>query len=282
MAADLLQGVIDSLVGATKVLIYPALFFFVISLVFRRGEVLAAGRRALRETGTNLSLYFIDVLFVVPPLAILVVLIGGGVEFLHLTIVGPETWADINAYVVLVLAVFLGDFIGYWRHRLEHVRVLWPAHAVHHSDTRMTWLTLSRFHPVNRFTTVGVDTVFLVICGIPEWALVANLLVRHYYGYFIHADIPWTYGPFSRVFVSPVMHRWHHVKDVEISGKNFATVFSVFDRAFGTYYMPGLCRAPLGVMEDMGNGVQGQLAYPFVTWRRDIKTVFERTFTTRA
>jgi sterol desaturase/sphingolipid hydroxylase (fatty acid hydroxylase superfamily) len=139
---------------------------------------------------------------------------------------------------------------------------------VHHSDTEMTWLTLSRFHPINRLTTMAIDTSCLALLGFPEWALIANVLVRHYYGEFIHADLPWTYGPAGRVFVSPVMHRWHHARDVTGAGSNFATVFSVFDQAFGTYYVPGLCTVPLGVNDDMGRGTSGQLMYPFIAWRK--------------
>ena len=66
--------------------------------------------------------------------------------------------------------------------------------------------------------------------------------------------------------VSPAMHRWHHARDVEGSGSNFATVFSVFDQWFGTYYVPGPCNVPLGVNDDMGRGTTGQLLYPFVEW----------------
>lgn len=133
----------------------------------------------------------------------------------------------------------------------------------------MTWLTLSRFHPLNRLTTMIVDVGFLALLGFPHWALVANVMLRHYYGEFIHADLPWTYGPFKRLFVSPVMHRWHHARDVTGAGSNFATVFSVFDLAFRTYYVPGLCNVPLGVTDDMGAGARGQLMYPFVAWARD-------------
>jgi hypothetical protein len=31
----------------------------------------------------------------------------------------------------------------------------------------MTWLTLSRFHPVNRLTTMVIDTAFLAMAGFP-------------------------------------------------------------------------------------------------------------------
>jgi sterol desaturase/sphingolipid hydroxylase (fatty acid hydroxylase superfamily) len=98
------------------------------------------------------------------------------------------------------------------------------------------------------------------------------VIVRHFYGEFIHADFPWTYGPLGRVMVSPVMHRWHHARDVEGSGSNFATVFSVFDQAFGTYYVPGICTVPLGVNDEMGRGTTGQLLYPFLEWGGRIAT----------
>jgi sterol desaturase/sphingolipid hydroxylase (fatty acid hydroxylase superfamily) len=164
------------------------------------------------------------------------------------------------------VVVFVGDFASYWRHRLEHTRWLWRTHAIHHSDTEMTWLTLVRFHPLNRIVTMVIDVGVLALLGFPAWALVANVIVRHYYGEFIHADFPWTYGPARFLFVSPAMHRWHHARDVIGAGSNFATVFSVFDLAFGTYHVPGPCTVPLGVTDEMGAGAKGQLLYPFVAW----------------
>ena len=134
---------------------------------------------------------------------------------------------------------------------------------MHHSDTEMTWLALERFHPLNFATTLLIDSSLLLLLGFPGFALVANNLVRHYWGYFIHADLPWTFGPLGRVFVSPAMHRWHHAADPAAFNSNFATVFAVFDQAFGTWRVPGPCTAPLGVGEAMGAGAAGQLAHPF-------------------
>jgi sterol desaturase/sphingolipid hydroxylase (fatty acid hydroxylase superfamily) len=62
------------------------------------------------------------------------------------------------------------------------------------------------------------------------------------------------------------MHRWHHARDVEGSGSNFATVFSVFDRAFGTYYVPGLCTVPLGVVDEIRPSTVGRILHPFRCW----------------
>src|SRR5690606_5391533 len=100
--------------------------------------------------------------------------------------------------------------------------------------------------------------------GFPLWALIANNLARHYYGLFIHMDLPWTYGPLGRVLVSPAMHRWHHIREAKGAGANFATVFSVFDQAFGTHYVPGPCDAPLGVRDPVGKGALPQLLWPFI------------------
>ncbi len=68
------------------------------------------------------------------------------------------------------------------------------------------------------------------------------------------------------------MHRWHHARDVKGTGSNFATVFSVFDKAFGTYYVPGLCNVPLGVTDDQypGKGLIRHLLHPFVAWGRSL------------
>jgi sterol desaturase/sphingolipid hydroxylase (fatty acid hydroxylase superfamily) len=109
---------------------------------------------------------------------------------------------------------------------------------------------------------LSASAVFLLLLGFPPEAMLINNFVRHYWGHFIHADLPWTFGPLGRVIVSPAMHRWHHAIDAAAHGTNFATVFSLFDRLFGTYRVPGPCPGPLGVDADMGRGIAGQLAYP--------------------
>lgn len=243
-----------------------AVYFGLLALLVKGTGAIEAAKRARRETSVNLWLFALDGLLITPFIAILVRIIRLSVSGSPLELVRPDTWDALPIVVTGVAAVFVGDFISYWRHRLEHTRLLWPSHAIHHSDTEMTWLTLSRFHPINRLTTMVFDTTFLAVAGFPEWSLVLNVIVRHFYGEFIHADFPWTYGPVGRVMVSPAMHRWHHARDVEGSGSNFATVFSVFDQAFGTYYVPGPCTVPLGVNDEMGTGTRGQLLYPFIEW----------------
>ncbi|MGE0045186.1 MAG: sterol desaturase family protein [Hyphomonadaceae bacterium] len=249
-------------IAAAIALAVPALAFALIAFIADMKGALAKARAASGEVRTNLTLYAFDLLCIAPALAFLAAGFAGfvqenGASFAH------DAWTAAPTWAVLIVTIFVGDAVSYWRHRLEHTKWLWPAHAIHHSDERMTWTTLLRFHPLNRLTSVLIDSAALALLGFPPWAIAANNLVRHYYGMFIHMDLPWTYGPLGRVFVSPAMHRWHHVRDGEGVGSNFATVFSVFDQAFATHYVPGPCAAPLGVREDLGQGALGQLAHPF-------------------
>jgi sterol desaturase/sphingolipid hydroxylase (fatty acid hydroxylase superfamily) len=258
----LLQSALASLQRAGGEILLAALIFATIAVVAGGREAFTKARNARGEIITNLSLNVFDIIVMTPVFGILLALMGSAMQRAGLVLVRPDFWAHIPGPLVAFLAVFAGDFIGYWRHRLEHTPPLWPAHAIHHSDTRMTWTTLFRFHPINRLSTVLIDTAFLALLGFPPWALFINNMVRHYWGMFIHMDVPWTFGLLGRVFVSPVMHRWHHVRDGEGVGSNFATAFSVFDQAFGTYFVPRVCDVPLGVQENVGRNALEQLIYP--------------------
>ncbi|MGP1393913.1 MAG: sterol desaturase family protein [Inquilinaceae bacterium] len=254
----------DALISAVRGLIFPTIVFAGLALIIRKKEVLSDIRRIAPEVRLTLAIMAFNVVFIVPVIAVGSTALTAVFRTYDLALVSGDFWDTIPLPLTLVIAVVIGDFIGYWRHRLEHHRVLWPSHAVHHSDTQMTWLTLQRFHPINRLTTFAVDGCALLLLGMPPSAVVANGLVRHYYGYFIHADLPWTYGRLGRIFVSPAMHRWHHAMDVEAFETNFATVFSVFDRMFGTFRVPGPCTVSLGATDRMTPSLAGQLAYPFL------------------
>jgi len=257
----------SALVAAVQ-LIGPFVIFLFLAVLVQKHRSFESPQGLVRESKLNLTLHFLDAILITPVLALVIASIISSIKNGRFTIGSEGFWSEVPVIVVGFCAVFAGDFIGYFRHRLEHSKWLWPAHAIHHSDTELTWLSIARFHPVNRLSTEVIDTGFLALLDFPIEALIANSLVRRYYGMFIHAGLPWTYGKLGRVLVSPAMHRWHHVADAPGIGSNFATVFSVFDQCFGTYYVPGVCISRLGVREDMGRGVAGQLLYPFRIWFR--------------
>ena len=253
----------NAVTAAVQGLLYPAIFFFLLACLVKRRSLLKDIRRALPETGLNIQIMLFNLVFTVPLIVFFWTFVSGFWHSTGLILFSPEDWKDWPAWGTILVAVVLGDFVGYWRHRFEHSSFLWPFHAVHHSDTEMTWLSLERMHPVNRLTTHIIDSSALLLLGLPPFAIVANSLVRHYYGFFIHADLSWTYGRFNILAVSPAMHRWHHSSAKVAHDRNFATVFGLWDWLFGTHYVPGPCNGPLGVRDDMDRTLWSQLAYAF-------------------
>ena len=250
-------------IEAFKVLIYPALFFLCLAYIVKGRAVVADIRRAMPEFTLNIKIRAFNVLFSSPFVAIYVTAIHGFLTGNDLFVIQPEAWDGVPLVITFFLAVFIGDFFHYWRHRLDHTKLFWPAHAVHHSDTEVTWLTASRWHPINLLTMRGIGMAAMLLMGFPVVAILFNGMLRGYYGYFIHADVPWTFGKFGKIMVSPAMHRWHHSAEAKAFDKNFGEFFCIFDQAFGTYYLPGPCDGPLGVSDDMKPTLRSQMTYAF-------------------
>lgn len=265
----LFELLIDSamnMYAALKFLIMPALAFLILTIHFRRGRWISDMRRAMRETELSLKIILFNAAVSMPLISIVLTALHTWIHDNGLILFSTSTWEALPVALVLFFALFFGDFVSYWRHRLEHTPLLWPAHAVHHSDTEVTWLTSARWHPINLLTVHGIAGSAMLIMGFPVWALLFNSMMRGYYGFFIHANLPWTYGKLGKYIVSPAMHRWHHSAEEKAFDKNFAEFFCVLDRAFGTYYLPGPCQGPLGVSDDMQPTLRSQLFYAF-TWK---------------
>jgi sterol desaturase/sphingolipid hydroxylase (fatty acid hydroxylase superfamily) len=255
------------LVGASLELAWVSALFLIASFVLRGEAAVDWFQKSWSEARLNLFYYFWDATFIVPIGALLIAGINNAVATGGVSLFSPAAYEGWGTPATLLLCIAVSDFTGYWRHRMLHSTALWPAHAIHHSDTQMTWTTLARFHPLNRFITIGVDALVLSMLGIPPVLIALNGLFRHFYGYFIHGNFGWTYGPLRHVIVSPAMHRWHHVREAQGSGANFATVFALYDRAFGTFYLPRRQIPPLGVTEPaFPTTWLGQVIYPFKVW----------------
>jgi sterol desaturase/sphingolipid hydroxylase (fatty acid hydroxylase superfamily) len=254
-----------SVISGVQAFAEEALIFFVLAVLLNRGQIKPTLSWLFpKSVRVNFIAYLVDFLFVAASVWAAVVFLWGDIQF---GLFGRYLYNMPDA-LVLFLTIFFADMVGYFRHRLEHTRLLWPSHVLHHSDADMTWMAIYRFHPINRLTTSIIDAGALFVVGFPAWAIAINYLVRHYYGAFIHANLPWTYGWLGKVFVSPAMHRWHHVREGQGVGSNFATVFSVFDLLFKTYYVPGPCNVPLGVNGINDQSYLSQLLLPVTaSWR---------------
>ena len=132
---------------------------------------------------------------------------------------------------VLFLVAF--DFVEYWAHRYFHTRAGWWAHWVHHSCTDLWPLASYRNHPALLALQELWRLPLVVLLGGAEHAW---WFVPLYAGQQLlaHTGRPWTLGPVGWLVVSPAWHAVHHSSLPRHRDRNFGSILSVWDRAFGT------------------------------------------------
>jgi sterol desaturase/sphingolipid hydroxylase (fatty acid hydroxylase superfamily) len=174
----------------------------------------------------------------------------------------------IPFWVQVPIVFVLADLLSYWQHRLFHTRVLWPVHAVHHSSRQLDWLSSGRFHPLNEIGVQLVNAVPVLACGFHAATFLVLAPFTTWYVVFLHANVPWSFGPLRYLLASPRFHRWHHTSEAEGRDKNFGGVLSVWDVLFGSFYMPADRAAMVfGIDDPVPEGFVGQLAYPLLPAR---------------
>ena len=135
------------------------------------------------------------------------------------------------------LCFVLDDLSYYWVHRWGHrIRFMWASHVVHHSSRfynlstalRQTWtgffgigllaklpLLLAGFHPA-----------MIAFCG------AINLI----YQFWIHTEAIRRFPPWvEAVMNTPSHHRVHHATNPRYLDRNYAGVFIVWDKLFGSF-----------------------------------------------
>ncbi|MGD9665730.1 MAG: sterol desaturase family protein [Novosphingobium sp.] len=216
-------------------LVPVAVVFVALAMAVKRQAVWAAWQRCRHEFATNLGLVLLNAVVLAP-----VLLLPANTFHAQLKAIPglAAMWNHIAWPLTLLAALLINELAVYWRHRAEHSGFLWRFHATHHADEAIHWLSVMRKHPVSRAFGLLFDATLLLLLGLPVWAIGASSLIRSWWGYFVHADVPWTLGPVGAVMISPAAHRLHHARDIALSGSNFGGLFTIWDRLFGTYVAP--------------------------------------------
>jgi len=141
------------------------------------------------------------------------------------------SWATGLATIVAL------DLTSYWWHRANHrVRVLWRFHQVHHADPTFTTSTGVRFHPGELLLSLPVRLTAVIVLGAPAVAVLMFEVVFSFANLIEHGDINLRgERVLARVLVTPALHRRHHTRTGPERDTNFGTIFSAWDRLFGTY-----------------------------------------------
>jgi sterol desaturase/sphingolipid hydroxylase (fatty acid hydroxylase superfamily) len=180
------------------------------------------------------------------------------VKYIRTQMGAPVLQMDSPLIAGLVWVV-VADFSMYWFHRLaHHWSALWAVHSFHHSASDMTVLSGVREHPLI-YPLMSIWMILPTALIAPQkeagW-LLAILVAGRVHTLINHSNIVSDWGIVGRfVLVSPAMHRIHHGLADEFHDKNFGTIFTAWDRLFGTWKDPrciGNHRIPVGLAHDSG------------------------------
>jgi sterol desaturase/sphingolipid hydroxylase (fatty acid hydroxylase superfamily) len=242
-----------------------------LAVIFAPLEALFALRRTpgrWKTAPADVAFYFLNSLLplaiLAPPLALLSV---------GLRLATPHAYTEavtaLPVWARLAAGLAVSEFGGYWGHRLSHeIPLLWRFHAVHHAPEHVDWLISSRAHPVDQVFEKLCALAPLYILGLvqptPTGAGLAGLIAIFgtIWGFFVHANVRWRLGPLEWLVSTPGFHHWHHTND-EHRDRNYAALFPVVDRLFGTHYLPKAWPPAYGVDAPMPAAMLDQLLDPF-------------------
>lgn len=158
-------------------------------------------------------------------------------------------WMLIYSATILLCYDFFFYAIHYTMHK---VPALWAIHKVHHSAEVLTPMTRTREHFVAgpiwatgaavAYSIAGGIFAYLFDGGITQ-ATIFNIgfftVLFGFNGNFRHYHIQFHYPRWlSKWIQSPAMHHTHHSYLEKHWDTNFAAVTSIWDRMFGTIYIP--------------------------------------------
>lgn len=138
---------------------------------------------------------------------------------------------------IILLALVAQDFIYYWKHRAAHViRWFWSAHVVHHSSEHYNLSTALRQPWNNHFTGYVLLSSPLIIFGFHPLLIGFVASINLLYQFWIHTEAidkcpKW----FEAIFNTPSHHRVHHATNPRYLDSNFAGIFIIWDKMFGTF-----------------------------------------------
>jgi len=178
-----------------------------------------------------------------------------------------QEWITSLPFTIeLLIALIITDLFQYWAHRFFHSHhYLWRFHSIHHSTENMDWLAGSRTHFIDIFITRSISYIPLYVLGFSTLTFNVYIVFIAIHAVLIHANTSINFGFLKYIITTPQYHHWHHCKEPEHYGNNFAVMFPFIDKIFGTYYLPGK-EWPKGtglVDASFPKGFFRQLAYPF-------------------
>lgn len=138
--------------------------------------------------------------------------------------------------LTLLICLVLADLAYYWEHRILHrINFLWATHSVHHSSPFFNISVAYRHGPLDGFWPLFFHLPLVLLGFDPLLVLVCELLVQLFQTALHTEVIGKLWKPIELIFNTPSHHRVHHGSNRKYLDKNYAGIFIIWDRMFGTF-----------------------------------------------
>lgn len=212
------------------VLNYAIPFFFIMIMIeYAAGWMMGVNTIRSMDTISSLSSGITNTLKDVLGLTITILAYGYMVDHIALF--------DIKTTWVLVVLAFIGkDFAGYWTHRFEHtINVLWNRHIIHHSSEEFNLACALRQNVSTIFGIFFFLYIPLALVGVPQEVIAIVAPIHLFAQFWYHTTLIKRMGFLENIIVTPSHHRVHHAINDEYIDRNFAQIFIIWDKIFGTF-----------------------------------------------
>ena len=150
-----------------------------------------------------------------------------------------DNWSfkHLNANWGVFLIAFIGtDFAYYWSHRFNHrINIMWNRHIIHHSSEEYN-LACALRQSISGITEVYFFLYIpLALVGVPPKVMSIILPIHLFAQFWYHTRLINKMGILEYILVTPSHHRVHHAINNEYIDKNYASIFIIWDKMFGTF-----------------------------------------------
>ncbi len=181
-----------------------------------------------KDTWVNILLGFVSVAFG------FLFGLGTGLVYVFAYEIAPFKF-PVDAWWSWAILLFVDDLAYYVFHRASHeVRLLWNFHVVHHSSEHYNLSVAVR----QSWFSGLLHWMFyapIMLMGFAPWMFAIMHGVNLIYQFWIHTKFITRLGPLEYVFNTPSHHRVHHGVNLPYLDRNYAGVFIIWDRLFGTF-----------------------------------------------
>jgi sterol desaturase/sphingolipid hydroxylase (fatty acid hydroxylase superfamily) len=154
------------------------------------------------------------------------------------------------------IAFVLEDCRYYWWHRISHrSRWFWASHVVHHSSQHFNLSTNLRQSWTSQFSGLTLLGMPLAFIGFNPALVALAFTLNLIYQFWIHTEsIDRLPRGFEWLLNTPSHHRVHHSSNPRYLDANYAGVFMIWDRLFGSFVAERNDEPPrYGIVHNLGS-----------------------------